>query len=272
MGDRAARAASSASAARSEPFAGTRARRQAAEDLDRRVHDHQGRADRQAHPHGPRATVDAPPVHRAARGRQHRDAEPGDPPGQLALQHRPPTRHGQPAHPRHRRRQHDARTFRTELLAGTVSASTCRTAVDSSDVVVALSGCVAKGDRVFRCHDGDTRATIKALRDDPNIYNVNVVRRRHQPSAQTGGRSRPARSPSIMQQGRAVDAHRRHLDLPQARQRSGSPAACRSGARAPAAPAQLGHASSRMSPRPRCTVPARLHASITIRWLSAPRE
>ena len=31
---------------------------------------------------------------------------------------------------------------------------------------------------MVRCRAGETRATIKTLRDDPNIFNVSVLRRR----------------------------------------------------------------------------------------------
>ena len=48
------------------------------------------------------------------------------------------------------------------------------------DASIALTGCSQRGDRVVHCHsgDGNTRATIKALRDDPNIFNLSVLRRR----------------------------------------------------------------------------------------------
>jgi hypothetical protein len=71
----------------------------------------------------------------------------------------------------------DAQNFRTKLLAGLVS-FTVSDSAQFQDVVVALGNCSAKSERVFRCKNGDVSATIKALRDDPNIYNVNVVRRR----------------------------------------------------------------------------------------------
>ncbi len=71
----------------------------------------------------------------------------------------------------------DAQNFRTKLTAGSVS-FTVSDSGQFQNVVIALSSCAARGDRVFRCRHGDTSATIKALRDDPNIYNVNVIRRR----------------------------------------------------------------------------------------------
>lgn len=78
-----------------------------------------------------------------------------------------------------------AKTFRADLLAGTVSIN----ARDSGqfDAAAALTGCSQRSDRVYKCRssDGQTRATIKVLRDDPNIFNVTVTRR-HLPLAQTG--------------------------------------------------------------------------------------
>jgi hypothetical protein len=71
----------------------------------------------------------------------------------------------------------DAQTFRAKLLAGQVSFAVSD-AGQFQNVIVALGNCSAKGDRVFRCRNGDVTATVKALRDDPNIYNVNAVRRR----------------------------------------------------------------------------------------------
>ena len=48
------------------------------------------------------------------------------------------------------------------------------------DTSIGLSGCSQRTDRIFRCRssDGNTRATIRVLRDDPNIYNLTVTRRR----------------------------------------------------------------------------------------------
>ena len=67
---------------------------------------------------------------------------------------------------------------------------------------MALTGCVQHGDRVFRCRsgDGDTRATIKALRDDPNIYNVTVHAPPPLADADRHGRARSRRSMVTMQQ------------------------------------------------------------------------
>jgi cysteine-rich repeat protein len=76
-----------------------------------------------------------------------------------------------------------SKEFRTALLAGDVSLNV--TDPGHFDASVSLSGCSARGDRVFRCRNDDTRATIKALRDDPNIYTLNVIRRRLS-AAQTG--------------------------------------------------------------------------------------
>jgi hypothetical protein len=79
-----------------------------------------------------------------------------------------------------------AKTFRADLLAGAVSVNVR----DSGqfDASAALTGCVQRGDRQFKCRssDGDTRATVKVLRDDPDIYNLTLTRRRLS-RAQTGG-------------------------------------------------------------------------------------
>ena len=79
-----------------------------------------------------------------------------------------------------------AETFRADLLAGAVSLNVR----DSGqfDASAALTGCVQRSDRVFKCRsgDGDTRATLKVLRDDPNIFNLTLTRR-HLPRGQTGG-------------------------------------------------------------------------------------
>jgi cysteine-rich repeat protein len=78
-----------------------------------------------------------------------------------------------------------AKTFRTDLLAGSVSLNV----QDSGqfNASAALTGCIQRSDRVFKCRssDGQTRATIKALRDDPNIFNLTLSRRRLS-RAQTG--------------------------------------------------------------------------------------
>jgi hypothetical protein len=75
-----------------------------------------------------------------------------------------------------------AGTFATDLTSSLVSLNVHAGQFNTS---VALTGCVKRGDRVFRCHSGDTRATIKTLRDDPNIYNMTVTRRHLSPT-QTG--------------------------------------------------------------------------------------
>jgi hypothetical protein len=78
-----------------------------------------------------------------------------------------------------------AQTFRTDLLAGAVSLNAQDSV--SFNASAALTGCVQRSDRVFKCRssDGATRATIKVLRDDPNIFNLTLTRR-HLPRAQTG--------------------------------------------------------------------------------------
>ena len=78
-----------------------------------------------------------------------------------------------------------AKTFRTDLLAGAVSLN-AQDSVDF-DAAAALTGCAQRSARIFKCRsgDGETRATIKVLRDDPNIFNLTLTRR-HLPRAQTG--------------------------------------------------------------------------------------
>lgn len=68
------------------------------------------------------------------------------------------------------------------------------------DASIALTGCSARSDRVVRCRNGDTRATIKTLRDDPNIFNVSVLRRRLS-VAQTGPVQPIAPVTATLQQG-----------------------------------------------------------------------
>ncbi len=78
-----------------------------------------------------------------------------------------------------------AQTFRTDLLAGAVSLNAQDSV--SFNASAALTGCVRRSVRVFKCRsgDGETRAIIKVLRDDPNIFNLTLTRR-HLPRAQTG--------------------------------------------------------------------------------------
>ena len=104
------------------------------------------------------------------------------------------------------------KTFRADLLAGTVSLNV-QDSVEF-DAAAALTGCVQRGDRVFKCRssDGDTRATIKVLRDDPNIFNLTLTRR-HLPRAQTGA-PQPTGPVAVSMQQAAV-------------QRSGSIDTCR---------------------------------------------
>jgi hypothetical protein len=65
------------------------------------------------------------------------------------------------------------------------------------DVAVGLSGCVLRG-RVVHCKAGDTRATIKTLRDDPDIFNM-TLKARHLSRAQTGA-VRPVGPVSVLLQ------------------------------------------------------------------------
>jgi cysteine-rich repeat protein len=78
-----------------------------------------------------------------------------------------------------------AKTFREDLLAGMVSLNVQD--AGQFDASAALTGCVKRGDRVYKCRssDGDTRAIVKVLRDDPNIFSLNLTRR-HLSRAQTG--------------------------------------------------------------------------------------
>lgn len=105
-----------------------------------------------------------------------------------------------------------AKTFRADLLAGNVSIN----AQDSGqfNAAAALTGCVQRSNRVFKCRSGDgqTRAVIKALRDDPNIFNLTLTRRRLSRS-QTGP-VQPIAPVNVSMQQAAI-------------QRSGSIDACR---------------------------------------------
>jgi cysteine-rich repeat protein len=93
-----------------------------------------------------------------------------------------------------------AQTFRDTLLAGGVSVNVKDSA--EFDAAASLTGCAARSERVWRCKstDGNTRATIKALRDDPNIYNANIIRR-HLNVAQTGPAQPTGPVTAFMQQG-----------------------------------------------------------------------
>ncbi len=96
-----------------------------------------------------------------------------------------------------------AQSFRPALLAGTISLNV-RDA-GQFDASVALTNCAQRSDRVFRCRstDGTTRATIKVLRDDPNIFNVTVTRRRLS-RTQTGA-VQPVAPVSVMLQQNAIE-------------------------------------------------------------------
>jgi hypothetical protein len=92
-----------------------------------------------------------------------------------------------------------AQTFRATLLANGVAFEVKDAA--GFDGSVALTNCSAHGDRVFLClsSNGDTRATIRALRDDPNIYAMSISRRRLS-LAQTGSAQPTAPVTVSMQQ------------------------------------------------------------------------
>ncbi|MEO8601164.1 MAG: hypothetical protein ABI629_01170 [bacterium] len=77
-----------------------------------------------------------------------------------------------------------AKTFRTALTNNGV-AFYFSDAGTFGPVAAPLTNCSARSSRIYLCRNGDIRATIRALRDDPNIYNVSVIRRRLS-SGQTG--------------------------------------------------------------------------------------
>jgi hypothetical protein len=111
-------------------------------------------------------------------------------------------------------------SFEHALLHGSISMEV-QDAGQFNTPPIVLAGCAARGTRVFRCHSGDVRATIKALRDDPNIYNVTLIARRL-PASQTGFAQPIAPVTVLMHQGagrvRSRDgAHGLDLGLPQAR-------------------------------------------------------
>ncbi len=81
--------------------------------------------------------------------------------------------------------------LRSQLLANTVTIRVTdgKPAPGTFDAAIGLTGCVARSERVVRCKAGNARATIKTLRDDPNIFNMSLRARRLSP-AQSGS-SRP---------------------------------------------------------------------------------
>ncbi len=93
-----------------------------------------------------------------------------------------------------------SKTFRATLLADAIAFEA--TDAGTFDAAVALTHCAQHGDRVFKCRSSDhsTRATIKALRDDPDIYNMSVTRRKLT-IAQTGAAQPTAPVTVTMQQG-----------------------------------------------------------------------
>jgi hypothetical protein len=90
--------------------------------------------------------------------------------------------------------------FRTALLNDTIALNVQD--AGQFDVSIALTGCSPRSDRVVRCHssDGHTRATVKTLRDDPNIFTLSVLRRRLDLS-QTGNVQPTAPVTATLQQG-----------------------------------------------------------------------
>ena len=75
-------------------------------------------------------------------------------------------------------------SFENALLHGAISIEVQDAGQFHTDPIV-LTSCAARGQRVFRCKGENMRATIKSLRDDPNIFNINLIRRRL-PATQTG--------------------------------------------------------------------------------------
>lgn len=77
------------------------------------------------------------------------------------------------------------KTLKTDLLANQVTAFVHDGAHFSTEVK--LENCVLKGTRIIRCRSGDgyRRATIRILRDDPNIYKFRITAR-HLSPFQTG--------------------------------------------------------------------------------------
>jgi cysteine-rich repeat protein len=92
-----------------------------------------------------------------------------------------------------------AESFKTVLLANGIAINVKDN--DQFDAAIALTGCAARSERVVRCRstDGNTRATIKTLRDDPRIFNLSVLRRRLN-IAQTGPKQPTAPVSATLQQ------------------------------------------------------------------------
>jgi cysteine-rich repeat protein len=77
-----------------------------------------------------------------------------------------------------------AKHFRAALMNGGVGLTFADSA-NFNQVAVALTGCSQRGPRIYLCRAGDTRATIRASRDDADIYTLTLIRRRLS-IAQTG--------------------------------------------------------------------------------------
>jgi cysteine-rich repeat protein len=93
-----------------------------------------------------------------------------------------------------------SKTFRSVLLADGIAFEA--TDAGSFDAAVALTHCTQHGDRIFTCRSSDhtTGATIRALRDDPDIYLLSVTR--SQLSIAQTGPAQPSSPVSVtMQQG-----------------------------------------------------------------------
>ena len=70
----------------------------------------------------------------------------------------------------------DSQSLQTDLLNGVVSFRVTDSAV--FDASIPISGCQRRNSRVIKCRNGNIRGVFKARRDDPNIYQANIVRRR----------------------------------------------------------------------------------------------
>jgi len=77
-----------------------------------------------------------------------------------------------------------AKHFRDALMHNGI-VLTFADSANFDQVGVLLSGCSQRGSRLYLCRAGDTRATIRVLRDDADIYTLTLIRRRLS-IAQTG--------------------------------------------------------------------------------------
>jgi hypothetical protein len=75
-------------------------------------------------------------------------------------------------------------SFENALLHGAISFEV-KDASQFQVGPIVLSNCAARGARVFRCIGLGLRATIKSLREDPNIFIIGIIKRRI-PATETG--------------------------------------------------------------------------------------